>query len=75
MKEENGTATLQPYTVKQLASMFGVDPKTFRGWITDRIDPVEIGIKSGHYFTIRQVKIIFDNFGSPPKYGNKSAAA
>ena len=65
MKEVNGTAPIKPYTVKQLAEFYSVSEKTFRVWINEKEFSIELGIKAGHYFNIRQVKLIFDNFGHP----------
>ena len=65
MKEVNGTAPIKPYTVKQLAGFYSVSEKTFRVWINEKEFSSELGIKTGHYFNIRQIKLIFDHFGHP----------
>ena len=65
MKEVNGTAPeIKPYTVKQLAEIYGVSPHTFKGWV-DEISE-KVGHKRGHHFTIKQVIILFDELGVPP---------
>jgi hypothetical protein len=63
MKEENGTAPIKPYTVKQLAEFYSVSEKTFRTWLDDYTE--ELGVKKGHYYNVRQVKVIFENVGCP----------
>jgi hypothetical protein len=65
MNEDNGTAYIKAYTVKQLAEFFEVSDKIFRGWIKDIKE--QVGVKRGHYYNIRQVKVIFDHMGIPAK--------
>jgi hypothetical protein len=65
MNEVNGTAPiLKPYTVKQLAEIYGVSSYTFKGWVEEITD--KVGKKRGHYFTVKQVTILFDEIGPPP---------
>lgn len=54
---------LKPYTIIQLAGLYGVSGKTLRRWLTPFT--IEIGDKSGHYYTIAQVKIILAKLGVP----------
>jgi hypothetical protein len=63
MNPSNGTAPIKAYTAKQLAEMNGVSDKIFTGWVEDIAD--ELGAKKGHYFSIRQVEIIFKHYGHP----------
>ncbi len=55
--------TLKAYTIKELAAMYGISTKTFRGWLIPHKEI--IGLKTGRYFTALQVKIIFERFGLP----------
>ncbi|HVI45243.1 MAG TPA: hypothetical protein VM802_10245 [Chitinophaga sp.] len=55
--------TLQPYTVKDLADLYGVHRNTFARWLYPFEN--EIGIRKGYYFNIKQVKIIVDKLGTP----------
>ncbi len=54
---------LKAYTTKELAAMYGISTKTFRAWLTPHKE--HIGLKTGSYFTVLQVKIIFERFGLP----------
>jgi uncharacterized protein YjcR len=65
MNQDNGTAYIQAYTVKQLAEFFGVSEKIFKGWIRDIKE--QVGVKSGHYYNLRQVEVIFNHMGIPAK--------
>jgi hypothetical protein len=65
MNESNGTApSIKPYTVKQLAEIYGVSSNIFKGWVEEITD--KVGKKKGHYFTVKQVTILFDEIGAPP---------
>lgn len=53
------------YTKKELAKLYEVDPRTFNNWIKPHENV--IGKKNGRFFTIPQVKMIFDVLGVPSK--------
>jgi hypothetical protein len=59
----NNTIELKPYTLTELAAMYGVCSRTFRQWLV----PFEnsIGQKIGRYYNINQVKTIFEKMGTP----------
>ncbi len=54
---------LKPMTPKELAQLYGVTKKTFIKWRKAFQD--ELGPLCGRIYTIRQVKIIFENLGIP----------
>jgi hypothetical protein len=56
---------IKPYSTKDLAKIYGVCDKTFKKWAK----PFEtmIGTKNGRYYTVAQVKIIFEKLGVPCK--------
>ncbi len=54
---------LRPYTTRELFKLYGVSDKTFRKWLAPFKD--EIGEKHGIFFTIKQVKTIFQRLGTP----------
>ena len=56
---------IKPYSTKDLARIYGVCVKTFKKWTK----PFEllIGAKNGRYYTVAQVKIIFEKIGVPCK--------
>ena len=57
------TIKLKPYTVLELARLYGVSDRTMKKWI--KPFEAEIGIKIGYFYTIAQVKIIFERLGTP----------
>ena len=54
---------LRPYTVLDLAKMYEVSDKTMKKWIK----PFEnaVGEKNGYFYSIAQVKMIFEKLGAP----------
>ncbi len=65
-KEKNYTIVdceIKPYTTKQMTTLYGVSDKTFRKWLTPFREL--IGQKHGLFFTIEQVKVIFEKLGTP----------
>jgi hypothetical protein len=51
------------YTVKELAELYGISEKTFKGWLQPHADV--IGKRKGWYFNTLQVRIIFSKLGEP----------
>jgi hypothetical protein len=60
---KKNTIQLKPYSIGELAKLYSVCDRTMKKWI----NPFEhtIGEKNGRYYSIRQVKIIFDKLGLP----------
>ena len=54
---------IKPYNQGDLARIYGVCDKTFKKWLLPF--EKEIGQKHGRYFSIVQVKIIFEKLGLP----------
>jgi transposase-like protein len=54
---------LKPYTISQLALLYGVTSPTLRKWLKPFTS--KIGEKNGHFYTIAQVKTILTNLGIP----------
>ena len=54
---------LKPYTIKELASMYGVERRTLNKWLEPFTD--EIGERSGRFYTVLQVRTIFTKLGLP----------
>jgi transposase len=54
---------IRPYTHKELSRLYGVSWLTLQRWLK----PFEesIGQKNGHFYTSRQVNIIFEKLGYP----------
>lgn len=54
---------LKPYTVKDLANIYGVSRVTFYRWLKLFAD--KVGPRQGSYFSIAQVRIIFSHLDLP----------
>jgi hypothetical protein len=54
---------LKPYSLMELSRIYGVDFRTFKKWLL----PFQeiIGERVGRYYTIIQVKKIFEVLGTP----------
>jgi uncharacterized protein YjcR len=63
MEHTTQTIALRPYKLKELINIYGVSRRTLLGWISKYQD--EIGERTGHYYTIAQVKIIFERLSVP----------
>ena len=59
----NNFIYVKPYSPLQLAVLYGINKKTFIKWI--KPFQGELGERSGHYFNVRQVKIIFEKLDVP----------
>ncbi len=57
---------LKPYNHKQLADFYGVCWLTFQRWVKKHEE--EIGKKQGHFYSIKQVLIIFKVLGMPKRF-------
>lgn len=58
------TATkIKAYTQKELLNMYEVTWKTFSAWI--KPFKAEIGDYNGRRYTVKQVRIIFEQLGEP----------
>ena len=65
LQEPENIYVIKAYKCAQLCQMYEVSKKTFIKWIKPFEDA--IGPRYGHYFTIAQVRIIFDKLGFPGK--------
>jgi hypothetical protein len=66
MSTENLVREIRPYSTKELAGIYNVCDKTMKKWINPFID--EVGKKNGRYYSVVQVKAIFDKLGVPCKF-------
>jgi hypothetical protein len=55
--------TAKPYSSKELAQLYGVCDKTFKKWLQPFTEVV--GTRQGRYYTIAQVRVIFEKLGEP----------
>jgi hypothetical protein len=54
---------LRAYSYKELTALYGVSQRTLKTWLAPFT--AEIGEKHSRYFTVRQVRIIFNRLGLP----------
>jgi len=72
MQNNNGIL-VRPYLLKELQNIYDISHPTFTKWMKS-IEP-QLGKKIGAYYTVRQVEIIFKNFGVPYKIEDKVVSA
>jgi hypothetical protein len=54
---------LKPYSLMELSRIYGVDFRTFKKWMIPFQE--NIGSRNGRYYTVAQVRKIFDFLGTP----------
>ena len=59
----NETIEIKHYSAKELAKLYGVCDKTLIKWMKPFNN--DIGEKQGRYYTVAQVRIIFEKLGTP----------
>ena len=59
---------IRPYSIKDLSVIYGVCDRTFKKWI--KPFNTAIGEKNGRYYSVAQVKVIFDKLGVPCRMGD-----
>lgn len=65
---------IKPYTLQQLAALYGISRHTMRAWLKPHLPA--IGKRYGHFYTSKQVEVIFGCIGwPPPAHGASKAAA
>ncbi|HYG53119.1 MAG TPA: hypothetical protein VD905_19605 [Flavobacteriales bacterium] len=60
---EGTTIALKPYSTQELADLYGISVHTFKKWIAPFKE--SLGKKIGWYWSIPQVKIIFQKLDLP----------
>ncbi len=65
MSITNNTIEIKPYSITELANIYGVTNRTIKNWIKKHDGAV--GDKVGRLYTTLQVKIIFEKLGLPGK--------
>ena len=63
MKTESTRIQLKPYSITELARIYGVDPRTLKKWLVPF--EKELGEMQGRFYQIPQVKVIFDKLSLP----------
>lgn len=67
MSTTTNTIEIKPYSLTELAKIYGVTVRTIKRWILPH--EVAVGSKNGRYYTALQVKIIFEKLGVPGVMG------
>lgn len=62
-KQEYTIIEIKRYKLRELASIYKVNRKTFRGWLNKFKN--ELGPREGHYYSIAQVKLILKKLELP----------
>ena len=66
MKQNESVSTkiqLKPYSKHELMELYQVSWKIIKEWLKPHEE--EIGIRIGHFYTPKQMKIIFEKIGIP----------
>lgn len=71
--KNNAGIMVQAYMPNELSKIYKISHPTFLKWV--KSIESEIGERIGQYYTIRQVEIIFKNFGVPYKIEDKVVLA
>lgn len=56
---------IKPLNYKQLAAEYNVTPRTLKSWLKPFVD--EIGQVLGKTLTMKQLQIIYNKLGDPPR--------
>lgn len=54
---------IKAYSMKEIAELYDVSRGTMRSWLIPFKN--EIGLRRGHYFNPKQMKVIFEKLGIP----------
>lgn len=63
VKDEKEIVPLKKYNLKQLSELYGVNKRTMARWL--KPFETEIGKRIGYYFSVAQVKTIFQKLDLP----------
>ena len=62
----NDAIAIKPYSLSELAEIYGVTNRTMKNWLSSHEH--RIGEKIGRLYNTRQVKVIFEILGLPGKF-------
>jgi phage antirepressor YoqD-like protein len=63
MKQAENKNCKKPYSIGELAALYGMSKKTFHRWLQPHM--AIIGPRIGRFYNIKQVSTIFDCLGAP----------
>jgi transposase len=61
--KQNKPIELRPYSLKELSGMYNVSKNTFKKWLSEFSE--DLGERKGYYYSVIQVKLIFEKLGLP----------
>ena len=62
---DNQRIRIIPYSLKELAIIYGVGRSVIKHWLQPF--ETELGPRNGRYYTVAQIKLIFEKLGVPDK--------
>jgi transposase len=62
-QKRNNEMPIRAYSLKQIASLYCVSKQTFKLWL--KPFEKEIGKRIGHFYSVKQIKIILEKLGTP----------
>ena len=65
MRTVNLIEEIRPSSIRELAGIYGCCEKTMKKWIMPFLE--EVGAKNGRYYSVAQVKVMFEKLGLPCK--------
>lgn len=63
MTTVSSTIQIKPYSLTEMAGIYGVDWRTFKKWLQPFEE--EIGPRNGRFYSIPQVRVIFERLSLP----------
>lgn len=63
MTTTKASIMLKAYSLSELARIYDVDWRTFKKWV--KPFEAEIGTKQGRFYTVAQVRVIFEKLSLP----------
>ena len=63
MMNQSPQHLVRPYTISELAALYGISTKTIKTWL--KPFAAAIGPRLGRYYTILQIQTIFEKIGKP----------
>ena len=65
MTDTNNLVAIKPYSMKELCKIYGIKTKTMQKWL--KSIESELGRRIGQKYSIVQIALIFEKFGTPRK--------
>ena len=69
MEGTTNLTQLKAYSYKELATLYGISHRTLKNWLEPFTH--DIGEKRGRYFTVKQMKVVFQKLGYPKDFDDE----